>query len=156
MVKAKPDERSKLNAERIAGNTLVSVIMPVYNIPGDLLERASRSALMQSYRDIELLMVDDGSNCICAGKCDEIALSDDRVSVIHQEHAGVSAARNVALDCAKGEWVAFVDGDDELLPGAIERGVAIGEEFSLDIVYGEITEEELLGKVVYVFRRRGI
>lgn len=89
----------------------VSVIVPVYNA-----ERWLRccvdSILAQTFTDFELLLIDDGSKDNSGAICDEYALKDSRVRVLHKENSGVSSARNVGLDNALGEWIAFVDADD--------------------------------------------
>ena len=90
---------------------LVSVIVPVYNVE-KYLSRCIDSILNQSYKNIELILVDDGSKDNSGNICDEYAGMDNRISVIHKENGGQSAARNIALDCASGEYITFVDSDD--------------------------------------------
>ena len=90
---------------------LVSVIVPVYKTEA-YLGACVDSLLGQSYQRLEILLVDDGSPDRCGEICDEYAARDRRVRVIHQENAGVSAARNAALDRAEGELIGFVDSDD--------------------------------------------
>ena len=89
----------------------ISVIVPVYKVEKYLHECVD-SILAQTYTDFELILVDDGSPDNCGKICDEYAAKDSRVQVIHQENRGVSAARNAALDVAKGEFIAFIDSDD--------------------------------------------
>lgn len=91
----------------------VSVIVPVYN-GEEYLENTANCILSQSLRDIELVLVDDGSNDKCARLCDEIAESDSRVKVIHKRNGGISSARNVGIEQASGEYIAFVDQDDSV------------------------------------------
>lgn len=90
---------------------LISVIMPVYNAE-DTVERAIQSVIMQTYSDWELLIVDDGSTDNSGAICDCCAENDARIRVCHTPNAGVSCARNTALQAAKGEWIAFLDSDD--------------------------------------------
>ena len=105
----------------------VSIIVPIYNVER-YLPRCIDSILSQSITDFELILVDDGSPDRCGIICDEYAIEDTRVRVIHQKNAKVAAARNSGLDIAKGEWIAFVDSDDWLhkdylkilLSGALE------------------------------------
>lgn len=105
----------------------VSIIVPIYNVER-YLPRCIDSILSQSFVDFELILVDDGSPDRCGIICDEYAVKDDRIRVIHQENAKLSAARNAGLDVAQGEWIAFVDADDwvhkdylkTLLAGALE------------------------------------
>lgn len=89
----------------------ISVIIPAYNI-GDFLPRALDSALNQSMEDIEIIVVNDGSKDNTGEVCDRYAAKDPRVKVIHQKNSGAPAARNAAIDIAKGEYIHFMDGDD--------------------------------------------
>lgn len=92
-------------------NPQISVIVPVYNSESTL-NRCVDSILSQNFKNFELLLIDDGSTD-CSGEiCDEYAKKDFRVKVFHKENGGVSSARNVGLDNAKGEWITFVDSDD--------------------------------------------
>ncbi len=100
---------------------LVSVIVPVYNVLPYLRE-ALDSVINQTYRNLEILIVDDGSTDGSGEICDEY-LSDSRVIVIHQENKGLSGARNTALDQMTGEYVAFLDSDDAFMPVMIEKMV---------------------------------
>jgi len=90
---------------------MISVIVPIYNVAA-YLPACLDSILAQSYTDIELLLVDDGSTDGSADLCDDYACRDARVSVIHQDNQGPSFARNAALAVAQGEFVAFIDSDD--------------------------------------------
>ena len=92
---------------------LISVIVPVYNVEG-YLDQCLESIVSQSYRHLEILVVDDGSTDASGDKCDRWAERDDRIRVIHQPNGGLSAARNTALDAMTGEWVIMVDSDDIL------------------------------------------
>ena len=89
----------------------ISVIIPVYNAEKYLC-RCIDSILAQTYKDFELLLIDDGSKDSSGTICDEYAAQDARVRVFHKENGGVSSARNVGLDHARGEWITFVDSDD--------------------------------------------
>lgn len=89
----------------------ISVIVPVYNAE-KYLHRCIDSILAQTFTDFELLLVDDGSKDCSAVICDEYAAKDVRVRVFHKENGGVSSARNLGLDNANGEWIAFCDADD--------------------------------------------
>lgn len=107
----------------------ISVIVPVYNAE-QYLPRCVDSILDQSFNDFELLLVDDGSTDESGMICDEYAVKDSRIHVIHKENGGVSSARNVGLDNAIGEWVCFVDSDDELMPDGLK---VLEEGFSDDV-----------------------
>ncbi|MGN0202626.1 MAG: glycosyltransferase family 2 protein, partial [Candidatus Cryptobacteroides sp.] len=89
----------------------ISVIVPVYNAESTI-RRCVDSILAQTFTDFECLLIDDGSKDRSGEICDEYAAKDSRVRVFHKENGGVSSARNVGLDNAKGEWVTFVDSDD--------------------------------------------
>ena len=94
---------------------LLSIITPVYNVEA-YLDRCVQSILSQSYRNIELILIDDGSTDGSTGLCDKWAAKDSRVVVVHQTNAGVSAARNAGLKIARGDYLTFVDPDDFLAP----------------------------------------
>ena len=90
---------------------LISVIVPVYNVE-PYLRKCVDSILAQSYSNLEVILVDDGSPDGCGAICDEYAAKDARVRVIHKPNGGVSDARNAGLDIMTGDYVAFVDSDD--------------------------------------------
>lgn len=92
----------------------ISVIVPVYNSE-KYLHRCIDSILAQTFTDFEVLLIDDGSTDSSGEICDEYAHKDSRVRVFHKENGGVSSARNLGLDNAKGEWISFVDSDDWLV-----------------------------------------
>ena len=92
-------------------NPKISIIVPVYNVE-QYLPRCIDSILNQSFADFELLLIDDGSRDKSGAICDEYAAKDSRIRVFHKENGGVSSARNLGLDNACGEWLAFVDSDD--------------------------------------------
>ena len=89
----------------------VSIIVPIYNVE-KYLDRCMESLLNQTLKDIEIIMVDDGSPDNCPKMCDEYAKKDNRVKVVHKQNAGLGFARNSGLEVATGEYVAFVDSDD--------------------------------------------
>ena len=92
-------------------NGLISVIVPVYNTK-DYLDRCVQSIINQTYHNLEIILVDDGSTDDSGKKCDSWASKDNRIHVIHQKNAGVSAARNAGIEFAHGEYIGFVDSDD--------------------------------------------
>lgn len=97
----------------------ISIIVPVYNVE-KYLQQCIDSILVQTFRDLELILVDDGSPDNCPALCDAAAQKDDRIRVIHQKNGGLSAARNAGLDAARGEWIGFVDSDDTIAPEMYE------------------------------------
>ena len=109
------------NSHASQSNTdLISVIVPVYNIK-DYLRRCVESILRQTYENIEVLLVDDGSTDGSGELCDELAAGDPRVRVFHKENGGSSAARNLAIENAKGTYLGFVDSDDHIAPDMYEK-----------------------------------
>lgn len=94
---------------------LLTVVIPVYNVE-DYVEKCVRSVIAQTYNNLEILLVDDGSTDSSGAFCDKIAKEDARISVFHTENHGLSAARNVGIDNAHGELIAFVDSDDWIEP----------------------------------------
>lgn len=92
-------------------NDLITVIVPVYNVE-KYLERCIESIINQTYKNLEIILVDDGSTDNSGNICDEYAKKDERIKVIHKENGGQATARNMALDIAKGNYIAFADSDD--------------------------------------------
>lgn len=92
---------------------VLSIIVPVYNVE-QYLPRCIDSILTQTFQDFELILVDDGSPDRCGEICDEYAKKDSRIIVIHQANKGVSTARNRGLDIAKGDYISFIDSDDQI------------------------------------------
>lgn len=92
-------------------NSLVSIIIPVYKVE-DLLERCVNSILTQTYKNIEIILVDDGSPDRCGELCNQYALKDERVKVVHKKNGGLSDARNAGIKIANGEFITFIDSDD--------------------------------------------
>lgn len=90
---------------------LISIIVPIYNVE-KYLKKCIESIVNQTYENIEIILIDDGSNDNSGIICDEYAKKDNRIIVIHKENGGVSSARNKGLKIAKGEWISFVDADD--------------------------------------------
>ncbi len=119
----------------------VSVIIPVYNVERYLRECVD-SVLGQSYENIELILVDDGSTDGSGTICDEYAGRDSRVRVFHQSNGGQSVARNAALDVARGDWVMFVDSDDAITGNAIEMLLTAAVNSKSDISMGSFISAE--------------
>lgn len=113
----------------------VSIIVPVYNVE-KYVDICLKSILHQTYRNIEVIVVDDGSRDRSGAICDRFAKKDSRITVIHQENGGVSRARNNGIDNASGEYICFVDSDDWLPRDSIEMLVQKIEETEADFVSG--------------------
>lgn len=113
-------------------NARVSVIVPIYNSRA-YLPKCLESIVKQTYKNLEILLVDDGSVDNSLEMCQEYAKRDNRIRVLHQENKGVSAARNAGLEIAEGEYIMFVDSDDELLENGISLLVNDIETFGADV-----------------------
>lgn len=99
---------------------LISVIVPIYRVE-EYLPRCIDSLLAQTYQNIQIILVDDGSPDACGRICDEYASTDKRIQVIHKENGGLSDARNAGLSASKGDYIAFVDSDDWVASEYLER-----------------------------------
>ena len=98
----------------------ISIVVPVYNI-SNYLDRCLESLTRQTYHDIEIIVVNDGSTDDSGEKCENWAKKDNRIKVIHQPNKGLSGARNTGIDAAKGEFILFVDGDDYVAPEYVAK-----------------------------------
>ncbi|MBP3853284.1 MAG: glycosyltransferase, partial [Erysipelotrichaceae bacterium] len=101
--------------EQLNQNERISVIVPVYNVE-DYLQDCIDSITAQTYQNLEILLIDDGSTDRSGQMCDEIAKTDDRIQVIHQKNGGLSAARNTGIEHATADYYIFVDSDDSVEP----------------------------------------
>ena len=110
-----------------------SIIVPIYKVE-KYIHKSIDSILKQSFTDFELILVDDGSPDNSGSICDEYAVKDSRVRVIHKENGGVSAARNIALNVAKGKYIAFVDSDDWIEDTLLEECFLCVSNTNADIV----------------------
>ena len=102
----------------------LSVIVPVYNCT-QYIDRCIESIVSQSFKEIELILVDDGSTDNSGVRCDEWAAKDSRITVIHRENGGLSAARNTGIEHATSEYITFVDADDMITPYLLEPNIKI-------------------------------
>ena len=116
----------------------VSIIIPIYNT-GKYLNKCVESLLNQTLQEIEILMVDDGSNEETATICDELAAHDSRIKVFHKTNEGVSIARNYALERATGKYIGFVDSDDWVDTFMFQTLVNVLESQDVDVVYCDAT-----------------
>lgn len=114
---------------------MISVIIPIYNVK-EYLSKCLDSLKNQTYPDFEALLVDDGSTDGSEKICDEYAKEDNRFVVIHKQNSGVSDARNIALERAKGKYITFLDSDDWLEPNAYEVLYSHMEKHNPDVVFG--------------------
>ena len=112
---------------------LVSIIIPVYNVE-KYLSSCITSIISQTYTNLQIILVDDGTPDNSGEICDEFAKKDNRITVIHKKNGGLSSARNAGLDIATGDYIMFVDGDDFLVDNAVEILVSANEEYDADFV----------------------
>lgn len=120
---------------------LISVVVPIYKVPENLLRRCVESILNQTYKKIELILVDDGSPDNCPIICDEYAKKDSRVVVIHQKNRGLAGARNSGQDVATGYYLTFVDGDDYIDNDSLERLYSYSKNKKYDLIRGMFYKE---------------
>ena len=113
---------------------LVSVIVPIFMVE-EYLDECIQSIVGQTYSNLEIILVNDGSLDGCPQKCDEWARKDHRIRVIHKPNGGLSSARNAGLDIAKGEYIAFVDSDDYITPDYVE------------VMYNRLCDDDSVGIV---------
>lgn len=139
-------------------NDLISVIMPVYNVE-DYLAQSIESVLNQDHRNLELILIDDGSPDGSGAICDAYAEKDSRVRVIHQANGGAAAAKNAGLRIAAGTYLSFVDSDDYLEPNVyghmlrvLQENDADAAQFSFQDLYPDRVEPHLLEKQVLTER----
>ena len=117
-------------------NLLVSIIIPIFNVE-KYLDRCIESVVNQTYKNLEIILVDDGSTDSCPQMCDEWGLKDSRIKVVHKENAGLGMARNTGIDNASGEYIFFFDSDDYVDVTTVERCVKSAIENDSEVVaYG--------------------
>lgn len=116
-----------------------SVILPIYKVE-KYLRPCVDSILSQTFQNFEIILVDDGSPDSCPQICDEYASKDVRVRVIHQQNAGIAAARNAGLDIAQGEYICYVDSDDFLIDNNVLQKIAVASESRPDIIHYKFVE----------------
>lgn len=129
---------------------LISVIVPIYNVE-TYLPQCINSILESTYTNLEVILVDDGSTDNSNQICDEFKAKDSRCKVIHQINSGLSAARNMGLKEAKGEYISFIDGDDYISPIMLETlyQAIIKDDYSFSMVYGKQVYKHLIQTISY-------
>lgn len=133
---AESETSSNVTAEAMNGDgatPLVSVIVPVYGVER-YLDACVEGLVGQTYRNLEILLVDDGSPDRCPAMCDAWTARDERIRVIHKANGGLSDARNVGLAKATGDYIYFVDSDDMVERNLIERAMATMHDYDADLV----------------------
>lgn len=126
-------------------NELISIIVPVYNTK-KYLKRCIRTILEQTYSNLEVILVDDGSSDGSGIICDEFAKKDNRVIVVHKENEGQGVARNVALDIARGDLIGFVDSDDYILPDMYMSLYSAMKQYNADMSVCAVINDHIIKK----------
>ena len=126
---------------------LISVIIPIFKVEEYICE-CVESIINQTYKNLEIILVDDGSPDNCGRICDDYAEKDIRIKVIHKENGGLSDARNVGLVTAKGEYIVFVDGDDCMPDDGIEYLYYLISSKKADIAIGGVERFSSFDKAV--------
>ena len=121
---------------------LISIIIPVYKVE-PYLRKCVDSVLAQTYTNIEVILVDDGSPDNCPAICDEYAENDPRVKVIHKKNGGLSDARNAGMAYMQGAYVGFVDSDDWIEPHMYETLHALMKKYDADMAFGGVADDEI-------------
>lgn len=126
---------------------LVTVVIPVYNVE-KYLDRCIHSVVNQTYRNLEIILVDDGSPDKCPEKCDEWAKIDPRIKVIHKANEGLGQARNTGIEKAMGRYICFLDSDDYIAHDTIEKTCVKAMEEKADVVLYGFNSVNKDGKVI--------
>ena len=126
----------------------VSIIVPVYNVPENLLRKCIESLKKQTLHEIEILLVDDGSTDLSGTICEQYATEDTRIRVIRKRNGGLSSARNAGVLQARGKWITFVDGDDWIDPDMCSAMYQLGEQQQVQIVMCGIAENYKNSQIV--------
>lgn len=114
-------------------NGLVTVVLPIYNVE-PYLDRCIKSVVNQTYKNLEILLIDDGSPDNCPKICDEWAQRDARIRVIHKQNEGLGMARNTGIENATGEYICFFDSDDYIALNTVEQAYSLAQKQAADIV----------------------
>lgn len=128
---------------------LISVIVPVYKVE-KYLTRCIESILNQTYKNIEIILVDDGSPDLCPKMCDDFAEKYDNIKVIHKANGGLSSARNAGIEICKGTYVSFIDSDDFIDRLFLERLITLAKKYKADLVmlkYQEVSTDKMLSRI---------
>lgn len=126
----------------------ISLIVPVYKVPEKFLRKCIDSLIAQTYKNIEIILVDDGSPDNCGKICDEYQKKDGRIVVVHQSNKGLSGARNTGFNHANGKWITFVDGDDWIEKNTCETYIKYAKS-DFDIIISSVIKD--YGKKIYYY-----
>lgn len=128
----KMEKKEEVRGKKIM--KLVSVVIPVYNVE-EYLDDCIKSVITQTYKDLEIILVDDGSTDLSPQICEQYAMRDNRIKVIHQQNKGISVARNVGMTYATGSYIYFLDSDDYIMTNAIRIMYDTIEKENSEIVF---------------------
>lgn len=129
---------------------MVSVILPVYNVE-KYINRCIESIINQTYKNLEIILIDDGSTDSCPQICDEWGKRDNRIKVVHKKNSGLGMARNTGINNALGEYICFFDSDDYIAVNAIEKLYKVLKEYNADVVcfgFGNVDKNGNIRKLV--------
>ena len=129
---------------------LVTVVLSIYKVE-EYLDRCIKSVVEQTYTDLEILLIDDGSSDGCPQKCDDWAQRDSRIRVIHKQNEGLGMARNTGIDSANGEYICFFDSDDYIAPDTIESAYSLALDKHSEIVIFGYNKVDNNGRVISSF-----
>lgn len=130
-------------------NELVSVVVPIYNVE-KYLDRCMKSIVNQTYRNLEIIMVDDGSPDHCPAMCDAWAARDKRIKVIHKKNAGLGMARNTGIEHASGDYICFFDSDDYVALDTVENALTLANKDHSDLVLFGLNRVDAKGNLLKV------
>ena len=132
---------------------LVSIVLPVYNVE-KYLDRCIESVVGQTYSNLEIILVDDGSPDRCPQKCEEWAKRDKRIKVIHKANSGLGYARNTGIEYASGEYICFFDSDDYVAQDTIEKAYATAKTSNSDMVLFGHYDVDAQGKIMKALKSK--
>ncbi len=122
--------------KKVSNEPLISVIIPVYKVE-EYLNKCVDSVINQTYKNLEIILVDDGSPDNCPKICDDYAKQDKRIKVIHKKNGGLSDARNAGIDMANGEYLSFIDSDDYVEKNYISFLYNLAKKYNSDLTMGK-------------------
>ena len=128
-------------------NKKVSMILPIYNVE-DYLEKCVESVRNQTYKNLQIILVDDGAKDSCPQICDRLAQEDSRIKVIHKENGGLSSARNAGYKAADGDYLMYIDSDDVIKPDIVEKCIVRARQENADMVIFGYEKVDEIGHVL--------
>lgn len=132
------------------GEKKVTIVLPIYNVE-KYLNRSVESVIRQTYKNLEIILVDDESPDSCPKMCDEWKKKDKRIKVVHKKNAGLGMARNTGIENATGDYICFLDSDDYIEQNTIEKVVSSIEESNADVALFGFNDVDKFGNIVQTF-----